>query len=165
MTRRTQSSRRGLPEHFSDPCVRRARAERWRSRAVLKQGEADKKERLLRRGPGVLDPGAVPGVRSQYVRSKVGSRGKSIASDIFPMDALAGVEFAQGDFRAAAVFEQPLAPEMAGQVLKPGGGALIKVFRGAGFRKLTAVARLLKPAASRARSPGICLLASGLRLV
>jgi len=59
-----------------------------------------------------------------------------------------------------------------GKVLKPGGGALIKVFQGAGFQEPTAAARLqfrtarfLKAAASCARSAGICLLASGLRLV
>ena len=55
MTRRSQSSNRWLQEHFSDPYVRRAQAEGWRSRAVYKLEEADKKERLLRRGAIVLD--------------------------------------------------------------------------------------------------------------
>jgi 23S rRNA U2552 (ribose-2'-O)-methylase RlmE/FtsJ len=65
-----------------------------------------------------------------------------------------------------------VAPDMAGKVLKPGGGALIKAFQGAGFQELAAAARrqfkglrFLKPAAARARSAAICLLASGLRLV
>jgi 23S rRNA (uridine2552-2'-O)-methyltransferase len=208
MTRRSQSSRRWLQEHFSDPYVRRAQAEGWRSRAVFKLEEADRREQLLRRGHTVLDLGAAPGAWSQYARGKVGARGKVIASDILPMDALAGVEFVQGDFREDAVFaqllaltgeravdvllsdmapnlsgmdvvDQPramllaeLALDMAGRVLKPGGGALIKVFQGAGFQELTAAARrqfktvrFLKPAASRARSAEMYLLASGLRLV
>ena len=46
---------------------------------------------------------------------------------------------------------------MATRVLKPGGGALIKVFQGSGFQELTV--------AARARSAEIYLLASGLRLV
>jgi 23S rRNA U2552 (ribose-2'-O)-methylase RlmE/FtsJ len=61
---------------------------------------------------------------------------------------------------------------LQGQVLKPGCGAPIKVFQGAGFQELTVAARrqfrsvrLLKPAAACARSAGIYLLASGLRLV
>jgi 23S rRNA (uridine2552-2'-O)-methyltransferase len=61
---------------------------------------------------------------------------------------------------------------MAGKVLKPGGGALIKLFQGTGFQELTAAVRrqikatrYRKPAASRARSAATCLLASGLRLV
>ena len=208
MTRRTQSSRRWLAEHFTDPYVRRAHAEGWRSRAVFKLEEADKKERLLRHGMTVLDLGATPGAWSQYARSKVGPKGKVIASDILLMEALAGVEFVQGDFREGEVsdrlmaltggrqvdvllsdmapnmsgmdaVDQPramylseLALEMAGRVLKPGGGTLIKVFQGSGFQELTALARrqfksvrFIKPAASRARSAEIYLLASGLRLV
>ena len=156
----------------------------------------------------MLDLGAAPGAWSQYARGKVGPKGKVIASDILPMDALAGVEFVQGDFREEEVFaqilaltgaravdvllsdmapnlsgmdvvDQPramllaeLALDMAGRVLKPGAGALIKVFQGAGFQELTAAARrqfktvrFLKPAASRARSAEMYLLASGLRLV
>ena len=208
MTRRTPSSSRWLQEHFSDPYVKRAQAEGWRSRAVFKLEEADRKEHLLRRGQVVLDLGAAPGAWSQYSRGKVGPSGKVIASDILPMDSLAGVEFIQGDFREEPVvaqllartgergvdvllsdmapnlsgmdvIDQPrsmylaeLALEMAGRVLKPGGGALIKVFQGAGFQELTVAARrqfktvrFLKPAASRARSAEIYLLASGLRLV
>jgi 23S rRNA (uridine2552-2'-O)-methyltransferase len=208
MTRRTRSSSRWLAEHFADPYVRRAQAEGWRSRAVFKLEEADRKERLLRHGMTVLDLGAAPGAWSQYARAMVGPRGKVVASDILPMDGLAGVEFVQGDFREQEVsarllaltgeravdvllsdmapnlsgmdvIDQPramylaeLALEMAGRVLKPGGGALIKVFQGSGFQELTVAARrqfktvrFLKPAASRARSAEIYLLASGLRLV
>jgi len=208
MTRRSQSSSRWLQEHFSDPFVRRAQAEGWRSRAVFKLEEADRKEHLLRRGQVVLDLGAAPGAWSQYARRKVGPTGRVIASDILPMEAIAGVDFVQGDFREQPVIDellaltgergvdvllsdmapnlsgmdvidQPramylaeLALDTAGRVLKPGGGALIKVFQGAGFQELTAAARrqfkgvrFLKPAASRSRSPEIYLLASGLRLV
>ena len=50
MSRRTPSSGRWLQEHFADPFVRRAQAEGWRSRAVYKLAEADRKDRLLRPG-------------------------------------------------------------------------------------------------------------------
>lgn len=59
-----------------------------------------------------------------------------------------------------------------GNVLKPGGSALIKTFQGPGFHGLVMSTRehcekvkLLKPEASRARSPGPYLLASGLVMV
>ena len=208
MTRRSQSSSRWLQEHHSDPYVRRAQAEGWRSRAVYKLEEVDKKERLLRRGSIVLDLGAAPGAWSQYARTKVGPKGRVVASDILPMEALPGVQFVQGDFREEQVadrlialtgeravdvllsdmapnlsgmdvIDQPrsmhlseLALDMAGRVLKAGGGALIKVFQGGGFQELVVAARrqfktvrFIKPAASRARSAEIYLLASGLRLV
>jgi len=65
-----------------------------------------------------------------------------------------------------------LALDMAGQVLKPDGHALIKVFQGSGFVELLQGARgrfdrvkLLKPQASRSRSPEMYLLAMQFRLV
>jgi 23S rRNA (uridine2552-2'-O)-methyltransferase len=65
-----------------------------------------------------------------------------------------------------------LALDMGGHVLKAGGTALIKVFQGSGFQELVAGARkrfgrvkLVKPGASRSRSPETYLLAAQFRLV
>jgi 23S rRNA (uridine2552-2'-O)-methyltransferase len=119
MTRRTRSSDRWLREHFADPFVKRARAEGWRSRAVFKLESIDQSERLLRPGMVVLDLGAAPGAWSQYARRRVGARGRVVASDILPMEALPGVEFVQGDFRERAVLESlraALGPAAAGGV-------------------------------------------------
>ena len=65
-----------------------------------------------------------------------------------------------------------LALDMAAQVLKPDGSALIKVFQGAGFTELLKSARtrfaktkLQKPEASRSRSPELYLLAKHFLLV
>jgi 23S rRNA (uridine2552-2'-O)-methyltransferase len=65
-----------------------------------------------------------------------------------------------------------LALDLAREVLKPGGTALIKLLQGAGFQELVSSARprfgrvrCLKPEASRARSPETYLLASGMRMV
>jgi 23S rRNA (uridine2552-2'-O)-methyltransferase len=208
MARRSPSSDRWLKEHHSDRFVKQARAAGWRSRAIYKLEEIDAKQRLLKPGMLVLDLGAAPGAWSQYAASKVGRRGRVVASDILPMDAIAGVEFVLGDFREAEVLgairaalgggaadlllsdmapnlsgidevDQPramhlaeLALELAGEVLKPGASALIKVFQGTGFQELTLLARrqfatvrFLKPAASRARSSETYLLASSRRMV
>jgi 23S rRNA (uridine2552-2'-O)-methyltransferase len=113
MTRRSRSSQRWLREHFNDPYVRRAQAKGWRSRAVFKLEEVDRKERLLKPGAVVLDLGAAPGAWSQYAVTRVGPKGRVIASDILPMDAMAGVEFVQGDFREDEVCARILA--LAGQ--------------------------------------------------
>jgi 23S rRNA (uridine2552-2'-O)-methyltransferase len=104
-TRRSKSSGRWLREHFSDPYVKRARAEGARSRAVFKLEEIDQRERLLRPGSVVLDLGAAPGAWSQYAVRRVGPAGRVVASDILAMPAIAGVEFLQGDLREAAVLE------------------------------------------------------------
>ncbi|HNR23298.1 MAG TPA: 23S rRNA (uridine(2552)-2'-O)-methyltransferase RlmE [Steroidobacteraceae bacterium] len=109
MARRTRSSAGWLREHFTDPYVKRAHAEGWRSRAVFKLEEIDRKEKLLAPGMVVLDLGAAPGAWSQYARRRVGRKGRVIASDILPLEPIEGVEFLQGDFRDEAVFEQLLA--------------------------------------------------------
>jgi len=102
--RRSESSQRWLREHFSDPFVKRAQSEGWRSRAVFKLEEIDRREHLFKPGMTVLDLGAAPGAWSQYVARRLGARGRVVASDILPMDALTGVEFVQGDFREDDIF-------------------------------------------------------------
>ena len=106
MARRSKSSDRWLREHFSDPFVKRAQAQGWRSRAVFKLEQIDQRERLLKPGMLVLDLGAAPGAWSQYVRRRLGTSGRVVATDLLPMEPLAGVEFLQGDFREDAVFQQ-----------------------------------------------------------
>lgn len=108
MARRSKSSSRWLQEHFSDRFVKKAQAEGWRSRAVFKLEEADRREKLLRPGMTVIDLGAAPGAWSQYACRRVGAAGRVVASDILPMDALSGVEFVQGDFREESVVGQLL---------------------------------------------------------
>jgi len=61
MTTRSKSSSRWLQEHFSDPYVKRAQAEGWRSRAVFKLEELIERDRLLKPGMVVVDLGAAPG--------------------------------------------------------------------------------------------------------
>ncbi|HEY7775884.1 MAG TPA: SAM-dependent methyltransferase, partial [Kineobactrum sp.] len=52
--------------------------------------------------------GSAPGGWSQVAATLVGHRGRVIASDILPMDTLAGVEFIQGDFTEEDVFNRLL---------------------------------------------------------
>jgi 23S rRNA (uridine2552-2'-O)-methyltransferase len=106
LARRSKSSSRWLHEHHSDPFVLRARSEGWRSRAVFKLEEIDKKEKLLHPGAICLDLGAAPGAWSQYARRHVGRNGRVIATDILPMEGITDVEFVQGDFREEPVFNQ-----------------------------------------------------------
>src|SRR6476619_4504645 len=79
---RSKSSARWLKEHFSDPYVKRAQAEGWRSRAVFKLEELLERDRLLKPGLVVVDLGAAPGGWSQMVRQRLGSSGRVVALDI-----------------------------------------------------------------------------------
>ncbi|WP_336365849.1 23S rRNA (uridine(2552)-2'-O)-methyltransferase RlmE [Marinobacter sp. C2H3] len=106
---RSKSSDRWLKEHFDDAWVKKSRQDGYRSRASYKLIELDRKDRLFRPGQLVVDLGAAPGGWSQVAVGRVGDQGVVIASDILPMDAIAGVDFIQGDFTEDEVFEQLLA--------------------------------------------------------
>lgn len=103
---RSKSSSRWLQEHFSDPYVKRAQAEGWRSRAVFKLEELIERDRLLKPGMVLVDLGAAPGGWSQVARERLGEKGRVIALDILPMQGIGGVEFIHGDFREDAVLQQ-----------------------------------------------------------
>ena len=105
---RSGSSQRWLTEHFSDEYVKLAQQRGYRSRAVFKLEEIDSRDRLVRPGLSVVDLGAAPGGWSQYVAGKIGKRGKIIALDLLPMEAIPGVEIIQGDFQEDAVLAQLL---------------------------------------------------------
>lgn len=202
MSGRTRRGRRWMDEHVADEFVKKAQQEGWRSRAVFKLQEIQEKDRLIKPGMTVVDLGAAPGAWSQYAARIVGPRGRVIALDLLPMDALGDVEFIAGDFREEetlaaleaalgdssvglvlsdmapnisgvssvdqprAVYLAELALEFARSRLRPGGGAVIKVFQGEGSDALVAEARQMfetvrqrKPKASRDRSREFYLVA------
>jgi 23S rRNA (uridine2552-2'-O)-methyltransferase len=100
---RSRSSKGWLREHVTDPYVRRARSEGFRSRAAYKLQQISKRDRLFAPGMTVVDLGAAPGGWSQIAASAVGPRGRVIAIDLLEMAALPGVIRVQGDFGEDAV--------------------------------------------------------------
>ena len=109
MAKKRSSSKAWLKEHRDDPYVQQAQREGYRSRACYKLLELQERDKLIRPGMTVLDLGSAPGGWSQVAVALVGHSGRVIASDILPMDTIAGVEFIQGDFTEEEVFEQLLA--------------------------------------------------------
>lgn len=104
MAKQTKSSRLWLREHFTDPYVKQAKLEGYRSRAVYKLLEIQERDRIFKPGMTVIDLGSAPGSWSQLVVKYVKPKGQVIALDILPMEPLEGVEFIQGDFTEDAVF-------------------------------------------------------------
>jgi 23S rRNA (uridine2552-2'-O)-methyltransferase len=98
MAGRTKRGRRWVEEHEKDPWVLRARKEGWRSRAVYKLEELDRKEGLFAPGMTVVDLGAAPGAWSQYAARRAGNGGRVIGLDLLPMDPLPGVTGLVADF-------------------------------------------------------------------
>lgn len=103
---RTKSSKKWLKEHFDDQYVKKAHAEGYRSRAVYKLLEVQQKDRLIKPGMMVVDLGAAPGGWSQIAAEWVKPRGKIIALDILPMEAIPGVDIITGDFTTDEVLQQ-----------------------------------------------------------
>ncbi len=91
------------------PYVQQAQREGYRSRACYKLLELQEKDKFIRPGMTVFDLGSAPGGWSQVAIARVGDHGKVIASDILPMDGLAGVTFIEGDFTEVQVFDSIIA--------------------------------------------------------
>lgn len=158
MPKKRSSSKAWLREHHDDPYVQRARSEGYRSRACYKLLELQDRDRLLRPGMTVIDLGSAPGGWSQVAAQLVGHHGRVIATDILPMDSIAGVEFVQGDFTENAVYDaicamtadnsvdivlSDMAPNMSGlaAVDQPRSAYLVEL-------ALDMAARLLRPGGS-----------------
>ena len=90
-----------MREHVTDPYVQLAQQRGYRSRAAFKLLELDEKDRVLRPGMTVVDLGSAPGSWSQVLRERLGGTSRIVATDILPMDGLAGVRFVQADFTTA----------------------------------------------------------------
>jgi 23S rRNA (uridine2552-2'-O)-methyltransferase len=105
---RSKSSASWMSRHLSDPFVKQAQKDGYRSRSAYKLIELNDKDKLIRPGMRLLDLGSAPGGWSQVAGSLVGARGRVLATDILPMDALRNVDFIQGDFTDETIVQQLL---------------------------------------------------------
>jgi 23S rRNA (uridine2552-2'-O)-methyltransferase len=195
-----------LQRHVSDPFVKKAQLDGYRSRSAYKLIELNEKDRLIRPGMRIMDLGSAPGGWSQVAGKLVGAKGRVLATDILPMEPIKNVDFIQGDFTEQAVVTELLnwlgggkfdliisdiAPNITGidsadqassmyflelaldtvrQTLKPGATFVAKMFQGSGSDQYvkdlrTSFEKVLirKPAASRAQSREVYIVAKGLR--
>jgi len=203
---RSKSSSTWLQRHVSDPFVKKAQLDGYRSRSAYKLIELNEKDRLIRPGMRIMDLGSAPGGWSQVAGKLVGAKGRVLATDILPMEPIKNVDFIQGDFTEQAVVAQLLdwlgggkfdliisdiAPNITGidsadqassmyflelaldtvrQTLKPGAIFVAKMFQGSGSDEYvkdlrTSFEKVLirKPAASRAQSREVYIVAKGFR--
>lgn len=158
-----KSSKEWLRRHVTDPYVKAARKQGYRSRAAFKLLDIDAKEKLFRPGQIVLDLGAAPGGWSQVAAEKVKPGGRVIAIDLVQIAPISGVTTLQGDFREISfdarcdVVLSDVSPNMSGipnvdqvrwlelaeaavelcrKVLKPDGVFVVKAFHGEAFDAL-----------------------------
>jgi 23S rRNA (uridine2552-2'-O)-methyltransferase len=96
--KRTKSGSAWMHEHVTDPFVKKAQQDGYRSRAAYKLLEIDKRDHLLRPGMTVVDLGAAPGSWCQVAVQKMKRQGRVLAIDLLPMAAIPGVDSLEGDF-------------------------------------------------------------------
>lgn len=94
-----KSNKQWLRRHVTDPYVRKAKEQGYRSRAAFKLLELDEKERVFGPGMLVVDLGAAPGGWSQVAAARVKPGGRVIAIDLLPIAPISGVTVLKGDFR------------------------------------------------------------------
>lgn len=158
-----KSSKEWLRRHVSDPYVKKAQKEGYRSRAAYKLLEIDQKHSLFRPGMTVLDLGAAPGGWSQVAAQKVMPGGRVIAIDILQVAPISGVTVLKGDFRQVSIEERAdvvlsdVSPNLSGipnvdqarllelalaaievcaKILKRDGVFVVKAFHGEAFDEL-----------------------------
>ena len=98
-----------MQRHVSDPYVKQAQRDGYRSRSAYKLVELNEKDRLIRPGMRIMDLGSAPGGWSQVAGKLVGAKGRVLATDILPMGGVPNVDFIQGDFTDDTVVEKLLA--------------------------------------------------------
>ena len=111
-----KTDKQWLRRHVTDPYVRQAKAQGYRSRAAFKLLQIDAKEKILKPGQVVVDLGAAPGGWSQVAADKVKPSGRVIAIDLLPIAPISGVTLLKGDFRSERL-RQALADAKADVVL------------------------------------------------
>jgi 23S rRNA (uridine2552-2'-O)-methyltransferase len=100
-----KSSKSWMREHVTDPYVKRANAEGYRSRAAYKLQQIDARDKLLKPGITVVDLGAAPGGWSQVAAKAIGPAGRVIALDVLEMRQVPGVTVICGDFNDEATLQ------------------------------------------------------------
>ncbi|MDP1927608.1 MAG: RlmE family RNA methyltransferase [Thiobacillus sp.] len=96
--KRTKSGSAWMHEHVTDPYVKKAQLDGYRSRAAYKLLDIDKRDQLIRAGMTVVDLGAAPGSWCQVAVQKLKKQGRVLAIDLLPVAQLLGVESLEGDF-------------------------------------------------------------------
>src|SRR3569832_1952654 len=100
--KRTKSGSAWMHEHVTDPYVKKAQQDGYRSRAAYKLLEFDTRDHLLRPGMTVVDLGAAPGSWCQVAVLKMKKQGRVLAIDLLPVAPIPGVDSLEGDFAERA---------------------------------------------------------------
>ena len=95
--KKNKISKNWLAKQRKDPYFRESKIQGYRSRAVFKLIEMNKKFKFLQKNSLLVDLGSSPGSWTQFARKEI-IKGKILAVDILPMKEIDNVHFINGDF-------------------------------------------------------------------
>ena len=95
--KKNKISKDWINKQKKDIYVRRSKIEGYRSRAVYKLEEIEKKFKIFRNGISVIDLGAAPGGWSQYLSKNI-KNAKILSIDLMEMEKIKNTFQIKGDF-------------------------------------------------------------------
>ena len=95
--KKNKISKNWIFKQQNDIYVKKSRLEGYRSRAVYKLQDIDKKFKIFRNGISIIDLGAAPGSWSQFVKKKV-KNSKVMSIDLKKIEKIEGTIQIKGDF-------------------------------------------------------------------
>ena len=105
--KKNKSSKDWLNKKSRDLYFKGSKILGYRSRAVFKLIEMNKKFKFLKKNSLIIDLGASPGSWSQFASKEI-TKGKILAIDILSMEKINNVEFIRGDFLENKIYEKIL---------------------------------------------------------
>ena len=95
--KKNKISKNWLTKQRKDSYFRESKIKGYRSRAVFKLIEMNKKFKFLKKNSSIIDLGSSPGSWSQFSRKEI-IKGKILAVDLLSMKEIDNVNFIKGDF-------------------------------------------------------------------
>ena len=103
--KKNKISKNWLAKQRKDLYFKESKIQGYRSRAVFKLIEMNKKFKFLKRNSLLVALGSSPGSWSQFARKEI-TKGKILALDILSMKEIDDVKFINGDFLDNSTFEK-----------------------------------------------------------
>ena len=103
--KKNKISKNWLSERKRDSFFIQSKIQGYRSRSAFKLIEMNQKFKFLKKNSSLLDLGSCPGGWSQVARKEI-VKGKILAIDIKPMEKINNVDFINGDFSEANIYEE-----------------------------------------------------------
>jgi len=103
--KKNKISKNWLIKQSKDFYFRESKIQGYRSRAVFKLIEMNKKFKFLKKNSLLIDLGSSPGSWSQFARKEI-SKGKILAIDVLSMDKIDNVDFIKNDFLDDNIYEK-----------------------------------------------------------